>query len=90
MYAGNKGLQFNGSPVQSALGDPATAIWSVATGAVTNVYTDTRAQVDASFANLWTPPVGDGQIVYVVESFFAGGFGAGDFGGNGVYARVFM
>ena len=57
---------------------------------MTNVYTDTSAQVSSSFAGLWTTPVGDGQVVYVVESFFAGGFGAGQFGGSGVYARVFM
>ena len=90
VYVGNKSLTFNGSQVQSALGAPASAIWSASTGAVASVYTDTRAQVNASFANLWSPAVGDGQIVYVVESYFAGGFGSGDFGGNGVYARVFM
>ena len=90
VYVGNRNLAFNGSSVQSALGDPAAAIWSTTTGAVTNSYTDTRAQVASSFASLWSPAVGDGQIVYVVESYFAGGFGSGDFGGNGVYARVFM
>ena len=90
VYTGNKSLQFNGSQVQSALGDPATAIWSSSTGAVSNVYTNSGAQVNASFSSLWSPGVGDGQIVYVVESYFAGGFGAGQFGGNGVYARVFM
>ena len=90
VYVGNKSLQFNGTTVQSALGGPGTGIWSATTGAVTNVYSDSTAQVNASFASLWTPAIGDGQIVYVVESFFAGGFGAGQFGGSGVYARVFM
>ena len=90
VYVGNKSLQFNGTQVQSGLGDPATAIWSATTGAVTSVYTNTGAQVNSSFANLWSPAVGDGQVVYVVESFFAGGFGSGQFGANGVYARVFM
>lgn len=90
VYIGNKSLQFNGTQVQSALGDPATAIWSSSTGAVTSIYADTRARVNSTFGNLWSPAVGDGQIVYVVESFFAGGFGSGDFGGSGVYARVFM
>ena len=90
VYVGNRNLTFNGTTVQSALGDPATPIWSSTTGAVTGSYTDTRAQVAASFAGLWSPAVGDGQIVYVVESYFAGGFGSGAFGGNGVYARVFM
>jgi len=90
VYIGNRSLEFNGTSVQSALGDPAAAVWSASTGAVTNVYTDTRAQVNSTFGNLWSPAVGDGQIVYVVESFFSGGFGTGDFGGSGVYARVFM
>ena len=90
VYAGNRSLQFNGSPVQSALGNPSNSIWSSSTGAVSSVYTDSGAQVNSSFGNLWSPAVGDGQIVYVVESYFAGGFGAGEFGGKGVYARVFM
>jgi hypothetical protein len=90
VYIGNKSLQFNGTSVASALGNPAAADWSTTTGAVTNVFTDSGARVSSSFAGLWNPGVGDGQIVYVVESFFAGGFGSGQFGGNGVYARVFM
>ena len=90
IYIGNKSLQISGTQVQSALGAPSTSIWNSSTGVVSNIYTDTGAQVNASFANLWSPGVGDGLIVYVVESYFAGGFGSGDFGGNGVYARVFM
>ena len=77
VYIGNKSLQFNGSTVQSALGSPGSAIWSATTGSVTNAYNDTTAQVASSFSSLWNPGVGDGQIVYVVESFFAGGFGSG-------------
>ena len=90
LYVGNKSLQLNGATVASALGNPAAADWSATTGAVTNVFNDTGTRVSSTFASLWNPGVGDGQIVYVVESFFAGGFGSGQFGGNGVYARVFM
>jgi hypothetical protein len=90
VYIGNTGLQFNGSTVQSALGNPSTNVWSATTGAVSNAFNDPGALVNSSFASLWTPTVGDGQLVYVVESYFAGGFGEGQFGGGGVYARVFM
>jgi hypothetical protein len=89
-YIGNTGLQFNGITVQSALGNPAANIWNSATGAVSNSFNNTGAQVSSSFANLWSPAVGDGQVVYVTEAFFAGGFGSGQFGGGGVYSRVFM
>jgi hypothetical protein len=90
VYAGNKSLQINGTTVQSALGDPGSAVWNSSTGAVTNPHTDSRAQVAANFAGLWSPTMGDGQIAYVVECYFAGTFGTGNFGGNGIYARVFM
>ena len=90
VYVGNRSLAFNGTQVHSALGNPAVSIWSAATGAVSSAYNHPGAQVSSTFDGLWSPPVGDGQIVYVVESYFAGGFGTGDFGGNGVYARVFM
>lgn len=90
VYIGNRSLQFNGSTVLSALGDPAAAIWSSTTGDISSPYTDNRAQLPASFAALWSGGVGDGQVIYVVECFFAGSFGTGAFGGNGIYARVFM
>ena len=90
IYMGNRSLQFNGTTQQSALGDPVAAIWSSSSGLITNPLTDTRARVAASFANLWSPAVGDGQIVYVVECYFSNTFGTGSFGGNGIYARVFM
>lgn len=90
VYIGNKNLQFNGSTVASALGNPAANDWSATTGQVTNVFNDSGVRVSSSFAGLWNPGVGDGQVVYVVESFFSGGFGTGQFGGSGVYARVFM
>ena len=90
IYMGNRSLQFNGVTQLSALGDPVTAILSSSSGLITSPLTDTRARVASSFANLWSPAVGDGQLVYVVECFFANSFGAGSFGGNGIYTRVFM
>jgi hypothetical protein len=90
VYIGNTALQFNGVTVQSALGNPAATIWNTASGNVSNTFNNTGAQVSANFASLWTPTVGDGQVVYVTETFFAGGFGSGQFGGGGVYSRVFM
>jgi hypothetical protein len=90
-YIGNTGLQINGSTVQSALGNPATSLWSSSTGAVSSNFTNTGAQVATTFANLFpTSSFSSGQVVYVVEGFFAGGFGTGQFSGGGVYARVFM
>lgn len=90
VYIGNTTLQFNGSTVRSALGSPSTTIWSPSNGDVSNAYSDAGAQVDPSFAGLWSPAVGDGQIVYVVEAFFSGQFSVGQFGAGGVYTRVFM
>jgi hypothetical protein len=90
VYIGNRSLQINGSTVVSALGDPPSAIWDSTTGDVSSQYTDTRARVASNFAGLWSPAMADGQIGYVVESYFAGTFGTGNFGGNGIYARVFM
>lgn len=90
IYIGNTSLQFNGSTVASALGSPSTADWNSTTGAVSNMYTDTGARVASSFTNFWSPTLGDGQYVYVIEGFFAATFGSGQFGGNGIYARVFM
>jgi hypothetical protein len=90
IYAGNTGLQIDGAAVQSALGNPATALWNATTGAVSSAHTDAGAQLAASFAGLWSTPVGDGQIVYVVECYFSGSFGSGSFNGNGIYTRVFM
>jgi hypothetical protein len=90
VYIGNRSLQINGSTVGSALGDPAAAIWNSTTGDVSSNYTDSRARVASSFAGLWSPSMADGQIGYVVEAYFAGTFGTGNFGGNGIYARVFM
>ena len=53
VYIGNTSLQFNGSTVQSALGNPLSTIWSTTTGDVSSVYTNTGARVNSSFASLW-------------------------------------
>jgi len=90
VYIGNRSLQINGSTVQSALGDPPAAVWNSTTGDISSVYTDSRTRVASSFSSLWSPAMGDGAIAYVVEGFFAGSFGAGAFGGNGIYTKVVM
>ena len=98
VYVGNQNLRINGSQAQSSLGAPSSAVWSTTSGAVSNSQTNTGARVAASFANFGTDTnghpivIGDGQIVYVIESYFVpqGGFGTGQFNGNGIYTRVLM
>jgi hypothetical protein len=91
VYIGNTSLQIDGTTQQSALGNPDSSIWSSTTGLVSSPYTNTGAQVASSFASLWgSPGVADGQVIYVVEGFFAGSFGSGQFQGNGIYVRLFM
>lgn len=95
IYLGNRSLRFGADgddpTVQSSLGDPAPAIWNSSTGLITNPHGDSRAQVSSNFSTLWTATPDDGQIIYVVESMFAGNaIGAGPFEGGGIYARVFM
>jgi hypothetical protein len=90
IYIGNKNLQIAGSTVQSSLGNPPSNLWNSSTGMVSTPYTSTTNQLPGSFAGLWSPALGDGQIVYVVECFFKGNFGTGIFDGDGISTRVFM
>ena len=95
VYIGNKTLHFDEeNTVQSALGNPSNASWNSTTGVVSNPHGDPGAQVSGSFANIWgsngTQPPGDGQIIYVVECYFAGSFGSGPYTGRGIYSRVIM
>ena len=92
VYVGNTSLSISGTTVASALGNPSNTVWSSTTGAVSNIQTDTGAQVAASFSSIWSSTIGDGQIAYVTECFFKpqGGFGNGSFDSNGVYSRVIM
>jgi len=92
IYVGNKTLAIGGTTVSSRLGSPDSSLWSTSTGTVTQVQTNTGAQVDPSFASIWPSNIGDGNIAYVIEVFFTpqGGFGNGVFDSNGVYTRVVM
>jgi hypothetical protein len=92
VYVGNTSLSISGSTVASALGNPNSSVWNSTTGAVSSSQTNTGAQVAPSFSSVWSTPVGDGQIAYVIECFFKpqGGFGTGSFDSNGVYTRVIM
>jgi hypothetical protein len=84
----------------SFLGDPTGATLS-ASGVVSNPITDAAAQLDAtpqsSMQSLWQTtsggrtPLGDGQVLYVVEGFFqTSSLSIGSFTSNGVYARYFF
>jgi hypothetical protein len=84
----------------SFLGDPTGATLSN-TGAVSNPVTDTNAQLDsgpqAAMQALWQTtsggrtPLGDGQVLYVVEGYFdTSSLSLGSFSSNGVYARYFF
>jgi hypothetical protein len=94
IYIGNKSLQVNGSSVDSLFGDPAAGLWdSSVTGNVSNNQSNTGAQTNAAFAAMYNgTPIPDGQVVYVVESFFKPPFSFGGYAGstNGVYVRALM
>ena len=93
IYVGNTSLQFNGTTVASAFGSPNSTLWSTTTGDVSSTQTNTGAQTNAAFGALFgATPIADSETVYVVESYFtsASGFGAGQFGAGGAYARVLM
>ena len=97
-YIGNKNLVLGGGedndqePASSALGDPTSTAWNSTTGIVANPHGDSGAVVNSSFANVW-PSGGslpDGQIAYVIEAYFKGNFGSGQFNGRGIYTRILM
>jgi len=94
IYVGNKSLQVNGSTVDSLFGDPESALWdSTVSGTVSNNQSNTGAQTKATFAAMYgATPIPDGQVVYVVESFFKPPFSFGGYAGstNGMYVRALM
>ena len=64
---------------------------------VTNVQADLTGAAQANLQSLWqvgngtTTPLTDGQVVYVVESYFQSpDLTVGSLAGNGVYARYFF
>lgn len=85
---GNKNLQINGVTVASALGNPTATINS--SGWVQNYITDPNA-VASNFGNFWQTQFSDGQVAYVVETFFSSpdlSFSA--YPGGGIYSRTFF
>jgi hypothetical protein len=92
IYVGNKTLAIAGTTVASALGSPNGSVWSTSTGVVSSTQTNAGAQVPSGSTGALPASMGDGQIAYVIETFFKpqGGFGSGSFDSNGVYTRVIM
>jgi len=88
------------SPTAVSLGTCPAAILNTS-GIVQNYITDSRAQVagtaQSNLQSIWqvsngvTTPLTDGQVVYVVESYFQSpDLNVGSLAGNGVYARYFF
>jgi hypothetical protein len=85
---GNNGLTINGATATSALGTPSAT--ETAYGYVENYLTDSGA-VAANFGSFLNTALTDGQVINVVETWFASpqlGFAAPS--GGGMYARVFI
>jgi hypothetical protein len=85
---GNKSLTINGTTVASAVGKPTAPMTN--DGVVQNYLTDSGA-VAPNFGNFWQTQFSDGQVAYVVETFFASpdlSFSA--YPGGGIYARTFF
>jgi hypothetical protein len=85
---GNSSLTINGATVTSSLGIPTAS--QTPYGLVENYLTDSGA-VPANFGNLLNTALQEGQVIYVVETWFASpdlSFAA--LPGGGMYARVFI
>jgi hypothetical protein len=85
---GNSSLAINGSIVTSALGTPTAS--QTPYGLVENYLTDSGA-VAANVGNLLNSALQDGQVIYVVETWYSStdlSFSA--LPGGGMYARIFM
>ena len=91
IYIGNRSMQITGAGVESFAGPAPTAIWNSSTGLVSSYTTDSAARASTAFATAWGSSLANGQVVYLVESFFKTlSFGTGDFDARGVYTRVYM
>jgi hypothetical protein len=85
---GNNTLTINGATATSAFGSPTAT--ETAYGDVESYLTDARA-VAPNFGSFLGTALADGQVIYVVETWFASpqlGFAAPS--GGGMYARVFI
>ena len=85
---GNSTLTINGTTVQSAIGN-STATQN-ASGYIANYLTDAGA-VAPNFSSFLQTGLADGQVIYVVETFFASpDLGFSSIGGGGMYSRNFL
>ena len=85
---GNSNLTISGAPVASAFGNPTAS--QTPYGIVENYLTDSGA-VATNFGNFVNSGLLDGQVVYVVETWFASpGLGFAAPPGGGMYARVML
>ena len=85
---GNSSLTISGATVASSFGNPTAS--QTPFGVVENYLTDSRA-VATNFSSFLNSGLLDGQVIYVVETWFASpdlGFAAPS--GGGMYARVFL
>jgi hypothetical protein len=85
---GNSNLTINGTTAASSFGNPTAS--QTPFGVVENYLTDSGA-VATNFSSFLNSALPDGQVIYVVETWFASpdlGFAAPP--GGGMYARVFL
>ena len=86
---GNSSVLFNGNPVQSGIGNPTGATINNG-GYVQNYLTDSKAQAPG-FGNFMTTQLSDGQVAYVVETFFADPvLSFSSYPSGGIYSRTFF
>lgn len=87
---GNSGLQFNGVTVASQLGGSVASATINTSGYVQNYLTDTNA-VATNVPSIMSSQLADGQVAYVVETFFASPqLSISGLPGGGVYGRTFF
>ncbi len=87
---GNAGLQFNGVTVASALGGAVANATINTSGYVQNYLTDTNT-VATNMSSLLSSQLADGQVAYVVETFFASPqLDISGLPGGGIYGRTFF
>ena len=87
---GNSGLQFNNNTVASQLGGSVASATTNTSGFVQNYLTDSHA-VATNVPSLMASQFADGQIAYVVETFFASPqLDISGLSGGGLYGRTFF
>ena len=91
LYVGNRSLVINSQTVESFSGAPPSGIWNSSSGLVSNYSTNTAARASPAFATVWGSSLANGQVVYLVESFFrTPPLGSGEFDSRGIYTRIYM